>query len=53
MPGWQEDISKCASFAQLPAAAQEYLRAIQRLVGVPVSWVGVGPGREDMIQVNI
>lgn len=53
MPGWMEDISKCTSFAQLPAAAQHYLKAIQRMVGVPISWVGVGPDREDMILVSI
>jgi len=52
LPGWAEDISKCTSFAQLPAAAKTYLKTVQDLAGVKVSWVGVGPDREDMIPVS-
>jgi adenylosuccinate synthase len=48
MPGWKSDISKCRTFEELPAAAKAYLRRIEELVGVPVSWVGVGAGRNDM-----
>ncbi|KAH8045797.1 adenylosuccinate synthase [Aureococcus anophagefferens] len=47
-PGWTEDISGCASFADLPPNALAYVRAIEAHVGVPISWVGVGPGRDDM-----
>jgi adenylosuccinate synthase len=53
LPGWMEDISKCTSFAQLPANAQKYLKVVQEAVGVPISWVGVGPDREDMIAISI
>jgi adenylosuccinate synthase len=48
MEGWSEDISHCRAIQQLPRNAQLYLQRIEQLVGVPVSWVGVGPGREDM-----
>ena len=48
VPGWSEDISRCRSIQQLPANAQNYLKRIEQLTGVPVSWVGVGAGREDM-----
>ena len=47
-PGWTEDISGCAAFADLPPNARAYVRAIEAHVGVPISWVGVGPGRDDM-----
>ena len=47
-PGWTEDISGCATFSDLPANAQAYVRAIEAHAGVPISWVGVGPGRDDM-----
>jgi len=46
--GWQCDISKARTFEQLPAAAQTYLKRIEELTGVPVSWVGVGAARDDM-----
>ena len=48
LPGWSEDISACRSIDELPANAQRYLQTIERLVGVPVTWVGVGAGRLDM-----
>ncbi len=47
-PGWKCDISKARSWAELPANARTYLQRVEQLVGVPVSWVGVGPGRLDM-----
>ena len=48
MAGWSEDISACRAIDELPANAQRYLETIEQLVGVPVSWVGVGAGRSDM-----
>jgi adenylosuccinate synthase len=48
MKGWKCDISKARSFAELPANAQAYLKRVEQLCGVPVSWVGVGAGRLDM-----
>lgn len=48
VPGWQSDIANCKTIADLPAAAQSYLKRIEELLSVPISWVGVGPGREDM-----
>lgn len=49
MPGWQCDISKVTDYAQLPVQARNYLDRIEELSGVPISWVGTGPGREDMV----
>lgn len=31
------------------AHIQAYVRRIEELVGVPVRWIGVGPGRLDVI----
>ncbi len=44
--GWDEDISKCTSIESLPAAAKNYISALEKLTGVPVTIVSVGPGRE-------
>jgi adenylosuccinate synthase len=49
LEGWQEDISKVTRFADLPRAAQDYVRAVERLGGVPVTAVFVGPGREQTL----
>jgi adenylosuccinate synthase len=49
LPGWQEDISECRSEQELPETAREYLRFIEEFVGVPITLVGVGPGRDQVI----
>jgi len=48
-PGWTQDISKARKMEDLPSAAVKFVKRIEELVGVPIKWVGVGPGREDMI----
>jgi len=50
--GWSEDISGARSIADLPAAAQRYVAAVQEMSGARISAVGVGPGRDQTIVVN-
>lgn len=52
LEGWAEDISGCSSFKDLPSNAKKYVLRIQELLGIPVSWVGVGPDRESMLKVD-
>ena len=47
--GWNEDISDCRSFDDLPKNAQNYVRALEEMSGAPFWAVGVGPGREQTI----
>jgi adenylosuccinate synthase len=49
LPGWKEDISECRTYSELPEEAREYLRFIAEYVGAPVTLVGVGPGREQVV----
>jgi len=49
LPGWWEDISGCRRFADLPANAQAYVRAVEEMSGAPVSVIGVGPGRDECV----
>ncbi|MEV0150973.1 MULTISPECIES: adenylosuccinate synthase [unclassified Nonomuraea] len=46
LPGWQEDISGAKTFEDLPRNAQEYVRALEKMSGAPISAVGVGPARD-------
>lgn len=48
-PGWFEDISDVARFEDLPQNARAYIEAVERLTGVPVTFVSVGPGRDSTI----
>nr|WP_206323097.1 adenylosuccinate synthase [Streptomyces sp. HNM0575] len=52
LPGWSEDITKAKSFSDLPKNAQGYVKAVEEMSGAPVSAVGVGPGRDETIQIN-
>jgi adenylosuccinate synthase len=45
-PGWSVDITGVKTYDQLPDAAKRYVERIEELTGVPISSVGVGPGRE-------
>lgn len=49
LPGWTEDISKASVFADLPLNAQRYVEFIEKQSGIRIEWIGVGPGRDDMI----
>ncbi|HAQ60250.1 MAG TPA: adenylosuccinate synthase, partial [Microbacterium sp.] len=48
-PGWSEDISKARAFEDLPAAARDYVLALEGMSGTRISVIGVGPGREQVI----
>lgn len=49
LPGWNEDITGCRTFEELPEKAQEYILYLEELAGVPVSMIAVGPSREQTI----
>ena len=51
MPGWCSDISQVRSVSDLPQGARAYLDAIAEHTGVPVSYAGVGPGREQYVRL--
>ncbi len=52
-PGWWEDISGCREFSDLPVNAQAYVRALESMSGTRIWGVGVGPGREQTLEVPI
>ncbi|CAD8055878.1 unnamed protein product [Paramecium sonneborni] len=49
LKGWKQDISDCKIFSDLPIEAQNYVKKIEELLGIPVSWIGNGPQREKII----
>jgi len=50
VPGWSEKIDTCTTFSALPANCQKYVMRLEELIGVPIKWIGVGPGRTSMIE---
>jgi adenylosuccinate synthase len=49
LPGWQTDLTGFTERHQLPTEAAAYLDFLEAQVGVPVTYVGVGPGREQFV----
>jgi len=48
-PGWKCDISKTTHFENLPKEAQNYTKRIEEILACPITWIGIGPGREEML----
>ena len=52
MPAWDEDITNCKTFEELPQKAQDYVKRLEELSGCRISYIGVGPGRDQTIVIN-
>ena len=52
LDGWFEPLADAKTFADLPVAAQAYVRRVEELSGAPVSAIGVGPGRDQTLVVR-
>jgi adenylosuccinate synthase len=52
LPGWSEDISKARKLSDLPVNAQGYIKFLERISGAPMSAIGVGPGRDETIEIR-
>ena len=51
LPGWDEDIRNCKKFSDLPKTCREYVKFIEKFLGVPIKIVSVGPSREEYIEI--
>ena len=49
LPGWGEDLSHCTRYAELPAAARDYLALIEDYTGAPNRYISVGPERDQTL----
>jgi len=50
--GWNEDITNIDKFEDLPSNAQKYLKAIENFIGVPITFISVGPERNQNIIIS-
>jgi len=47
--GWGEPLDGCATIADLPQAARDYIQLVERALEVPVTLVGTGAAREQVL----
>ncbi len=51
LPGWPEPLGAVRAWNDLPGPAQEYIRRLVEICGVPVISVSVGPERDQVVNV--
>jgi adenylosuccinate synthase len=51
LPGWDEDLSDCRELDSLPPRARAYVERISEAVEVPITLIGTGQGRHQVIDV--
>jgi adenylosuccinate synthase len=52
LPGWRADLTEVTELHDLPAAAKDYVSFLADQVGVPITLVGVGPGRDQFLHFS-
>lgn len=52
LPGWDEDVTGATRPSDLPDPARRYVDFVAAGAGAPVSYVSVGPGREQFIVMD-
>ena len=49
LPGWKEEIRGITEYEKLPENCRKYIEFIEKELGVPITMVSNGPGRQDII----
>jgi adenylosuccinate synthase len=52
-PGWKCTLSHIREYKDLPDNAKKYVEAIEQLIEAPITWISVGPKREEMIRREV
>lgn len=52
MPGWKTDLTQATERSHLPPAAIDYLKLLEEQVGVPITLVSTGPGRNQFVRFD-
>jgi adenylosuccinate synthase len=50
--GWSEDITSVKNFDALPENAKKYINAIEKFIEIPITFLSVGPERNQNIVIN-
>ena len=49
LPGWEEDISGCRTFDELPINAQNYIQTLEALLHTKIQFISVGADRDSYL----
>ncbi len=51
LKGWKQSLADCTTYEDLPQQARTYIKFLSDQIGVPITMVGVGPGRTQLVMV--
>ena len=49
IPGWKQDISACRRWEELPDAAKNYIKTLEKLLDHEIQFISVGAKREEYL----
>ena len=52
LDGWTEDITSVKKFDDLPENAKKYINAIEEFIEIPITFISVGPERNQNIVID-
>ena len=52
LPGWKTDIRGARDWDALPPAVKNYVKYIEKAIGVPITFFSTGPGRHEVIRLG-
>jgi adenylosuccinate synthase len=52
MEGWNADFSNMESNSELPQELQDFLTFLEAELGIPVAYLSIGPGREQILKLS-
>ncbi|MCC6146441.1 MAG: adenylosuccinate synthase [Anaerolineaceae bacterium] len=53
LPSWDADLTGIRTWEELPSAAKQYVCRVEEVSGVPVSYISVGPERDQVIERSV
>jgi adenylosuccinate synthase len=53
LPGWRQDTSAAQTLEDLPSAARRYIERIEEIIGRPVTYIGIGPARAQILERGV
>jgi adenylosuccinate synthase len=51
-PGWHRDTSAITTVAELPKEARALIEFVEEETEIPVDWLGLGPGRDQIVEMH-
>ncbi len=52
LPGWREDITQINHLQEIPGPLMEYIRLLEKELGVPMQYLSTGPDRCQMVALD-